>query len=189
MLTRVYRVNPDFVNPVNWRVAHANETITEVLGYSPLIFKGWKGQPQYGFENIVFMARGMVWVAPNIISEKYEGMVGVEATDRTISAEQTMSQYRRHMLAFCLLKNYMELDPHIVVKKFPTKLLQILLKRHIPITKRMMSHVVQAKGIPFGMTVEQAIQQDLSKPSVTLNPETLDLMNRVHPIDLEKLPD
>jgi hypothetical protein len=177
ILTRVYCVNPDFVNPVNWRVANKAESISAVLGYNPLIFQGWKGKPQYGFENIIFMANGKVYLAPNQIPESYpqsfRDLNGEEISD----IEKTISKYRRDFMAFSLIKTYMELDPHIVVKKFPTKLLKLLLQRHIPITKHMINQKIQSKGIPFDMTVEQAIREDLSKQPVVSTIDTLKKAN------------
>lgn len=173
VLTRVYRVNPDFVNPVNWRVAHPAESISVVLQCRPLIFQGWKGKPQYGFENVIFMVYNQVYLAPVMLPEKYSLPSDVEVFNRhkavPSDVDASVNAYNRYRITYSLLKSYMELDPHIVIKKFPTRLLRLILKRNIPVIKSMIITKKQDDIISNSMSVSEAIQHDLSQPSFNHN--------------------
>lgn len=162
VLTRFYRMNPDFANPVNWRLAHPAEHVSIGFKYQPLIFKGWKGKPQYGFENVVFMANGRIYLAPNRVPKEYGIEIPKpESVNEDYWKFSQITGLNGWSVNETLLKAYMELNPHIVLNKFPCKLLRLLIKRNIPIVKALKDLQRQKDVEATKMSASQAIQSDL----------------------------
>lgn len=163
ILTRIYRVDPKMCNPINWRIAHPGETISKILGYEPLIFKAWQGQVQYGFENFVFLAAGQVYLCPNVLKDKYY----------TGELHEPKDFFDKQLgIPYSLFKHYMENEPNILVKKFPTKILRFILKRHIKIQKKIIKQQQNEKNDSSIMSVSDAIKSDLSSGKTTDLPGT-----------------
>lgn len=165
ILTKIYRVDPYMVNPMNWRLAHSYEMISRIFGCRPIIYKARNTMAKYGFENFVFLINGQIYLTPikiedeklkelNLPEEEY-GIPCYMPWTTTETAWNTVVQ-------FTLLKHYMDNDPYIVVKKFPTKLLIILLKRHI---KQQTKHLKfkENENQEYIPDVDSAVRSDLSE--------------------------
>lgn len=148
------------VNPVNWRIAHKSEVISLILKENPPIYKGRNLNAKYGVENFIFMFRGLVYLAPSPVSAKFSEIIN---TDHPFSIWDMKNQNTGRpyeTVPFTLLKQFMENDPHILVKKFPTKLLILILKRH---SKQQIKNLKNKPNEEVISDVDSAIRSDLSK--------------------------
>jgi len=122
------------------------------------------------------MVQDRVYLAPQILPSEYSlptdqelfsNTSGQSYPDRIEQATKVSTlAANRYRITYSLLHHYMHEDPHIVVKKFPTKLLRRILLRNIPVMQNLITKAKLAREVDPTMTVEQAIIEDLSHSQV-----------------------